>query len=126
MIKGKISDFKAKKVEILYGNNTKIKGNFNITGLPDINQTFMYLDFKKLVTNKSDIEKIQIPPFDKNEHIKLSSNFNSLGVVTYKGNFTGLINDFVAYGDFTTGIGQISSDILIKHDSIKNLSLIHI
>lgn len=117
IIKGKINDIKAKNLEILYGKRTMIKGNFNITGLPDIDQTFMFLNFTKLAINISDLEKIQIPPFDKKEYIKIPAELIPLGEIIYKGSFTGLVNDFVAYGDFNTAIGVISSDILIKKET---------
>jgi len=117
-VKGPISDLKGKDIKLIFGDNTKIDLNFTMNGLPNIEETYMYGDFKKLITTKKDLELVTIPPFIKNEHLKLTEEFSRLGLIHYKGKFTGFINDFVAYGTFITDLGKISSDLSLKNDTI--------
>ncbi len=118
-IKGKINSLKGKKIRIQFGEQTQLSGSFNLMGLPDIKETFIYIDIKNLSTTGHDIELITIPPFSENKHISLPEKLSMFGTMNYKGNFTGFINDFVAYGDFSTDLGNISTDISFKQDTIK-------
>jgi len=40
--------------------------------------------------------------------------FQQLGLIKYKGNFTGFINDMVAYGLFKTNLGNVTTDLGVK------------
>lgn len=113
-IKGKISDIKAKNVMIEYLDNTFISGNFELNGLPDINQTFMTFNFKELETTTDDLSKIPVQPFSSNNKLQLSKEVKNFGKIYYKGEVTGFVNDFVAYGDFKTSVGNIKSDMSLK------------
>ena len=109
-IYGRINSLKGKDVLINYNEKTNLHLNFNINGLPDINNTFLYLDIKNLVTNANDIDQLNIP-LNEQKTVKVSKILNQFGTITYSGNFTGFYNDFVAYGLITTGLGNFSTDI---------------
>lgn len=113
-ITGKIKNLKIKNIDIFFGSNTHINGSFSMDGLPNIENTFIYADIKSLITNKKDLEQITIPPFKEQKYLKLPDNFKTLGNIKYNGNFTGFLKDFVAYGDFSTQLGNFSSDISLK------------
>ncbi|MGI8893462.1 MAG: translocation/assembly module TamB domain-containing protein, partial [Bacteroidia bacterium] len=49
-------------------------------------------------------------------------NIATLGVVNFKGKFTGFLNDFVAYGNINTAIGYLSSDLNLKINEDKSSS----
>ena len=40
-----------------------------------------------------------------NRIIRIPEQIEKLGMITYQGNFTGFIDDFVAFGKFNTGLG---------------------
>jgi hypothetical protein len=94
--------------------NTHFIGNFDMEGLPEIDQTFISMDINELTSNKRELERIQLPPYDSLHYLKVPDNFAQLGQITYKGNFTGFINDFVSYGRITTAIGNINTDLSLK------------
>ncbi len=119
-IRGTVAELKGKKVEIQFDDNSYFKGDFDMDGLPYMDQTFINLDIKKLTTNKRELERIPLPPFTENTYLKTPDNFSTLGQMEFSGNFTGFINDFVAYGDLTTAIGQLSSDISFREDTLAN------
>jgi hypothetical protein len=115
-IKGPLNDVRGRNIMLTTGTQTVLATNFRISGLPDIEQTMMIIDVKEFSTSSSDIEKFKL----KDTHqpiIDLPSNLNDLRKITYRGNFTGFINNFVAYGTLTTAIGKISLDLSIKPDT---------
>lgn len=117
-INGKVSDLKGKNILLVIGDETSFRGNFTMTGLPDINQTYMSFDAKEFRTSKKGIEEIPMPPFHQNRGIELPENISLFGVIKFKGNFSGFYNDFVAYGNFNTSLGNISTDISMKEDTL--------
>ncbi len=118
-VKGTISDLRAKNLLITSGTQTKIATNFHVSGLPDIERTMMIIDFKEFSTSSNDIEKFKFADSNK-PIIELPLELNELKKITYKGNFTGFINDFVAFGSVSTAIGKLSLDLSIKPDTTQN------
>jgi hypothetical protein len=111
---GILSDLKGRDLDIHYGKRTRIKGNVDINGLPDIASSFMHINIKSLYTTPSDIESIKLP---KKGLIKLPENFSHISYLSYHGKFTGFFNDFVAYGTISTNLGTIESDLSLKPDT---------
>ena len=118
--KGTIDNFKGKNFDIKFGKNSHICTSFSVNGLPNYKESFMYIKIDSLITNKEDIEKIQIAPLIENKYVELPKQITNLGTIKYKGNFTGLYNDFVAYGKIQTDAGYISTDISLKKQENSN------
>ena len=119
-VKGKVNNLKVRDISLQYGNLTSFSGNFDLIGLPDIRETFMFFDIHNLATDLNRLNNITFP--GKNDvTVKIPERLVQLGRITYTGNFTGFINDFVTYGKFTTDLGRIASDISIKPDSAENI-----
>ena len=118
--KGKVNSFKGKEVTINYGNNTSFKGNIVMNGLPKIEDTYIELTANEIKSSRKDLETIPIPPFDSAYHIEIPENLEALGIVKFKGRFTGFYNDFVAYGTISTALGNLSSDLNLKYDKKRN------
>jgi hypothetical protein len=106
--KGVLDNFSAKNIKIRTGN-TYLEGNIALRGLPAINSTFIDFQSKELRTNYTDM--VSIVPSLKN--IK-SPAIVKLGAVSFTGNFTGFIKDFVAFGKFNTALGNITADVNMK------------
>lgn len=112
-IKGKVNNLKAKDLLIKAGKTTYIKGDFEVKGLPETKNTFLDLNFKQIYSNKADIDYI-VESLTGNKRNILPDVFNKFGNINFKGQFTGFFNDFIAYGDFKTKLGQIKSDVNMK------------
>jgi hypothetical protein len=119
-VKGTVDQLKGKNLRIDFGDQSFFKGNFSMDGLPNIEQTYINLDVKEITSNKRDLERIQIPPFNKKTYLATPSNFDMLGQMRFSGNFTGFINDFVAFGSLNTAIGGVSGDISFREDESIN------
>ncbi len=106
--KGAVDNFSAKNMKIRSGDSY-VDGDLAMRGLPDINSTF--IDFKSnlLTTGYNDV--VTFVPALKN--VK-NPSLAKLGQITYTGNFTGFINDFVAYGNMKTSLGNIVADLNMK------------
>jgi len=120
-VRGLISRLKGKNVELQFGNYSRLTGDFSLNGLPDVRETFIFFRVKDLRTQKSDIEKIPIPPFKERITLKVPPLVGNLGHIRFHGELTGFYNDFVAYGDFHTSIGTLVSDLSLKEDTVANL-----
>ncbi|HTB51717.1 MAG TPA: hypothetical protein VK718_02995 [Ferruginibacter sp.] len=106
--KGTIDNLSANKIMIQSGN-TIIDGDISLSGLPDIDKTFIDFKSRNLQTNYADITTI-VPSLKKVTYPQLSK----LGYIHYKGTYTGFINDFVAYGTINTNLGTVTADINMK------------
>ncbi len=118
--KGKVSSLKGRDLEIKIDDNTRFVGEFEMDGLPEIDQTFITMKIEELTTNKIELDRLQIPPFDSLHFLKTPDNFSQLGQITYSGNFTGFINDFVSIGKIETAIGDVKTDIALRMDEKLN------
>lgn len=123
-VKGPLASLKTKDFLIKYSKNTFIKGNYEIDGLPDIDNTYMILKFDYLKTKASDFAHFPLPPFDGSKNLDLPVLLNSLGSILYKGELSGFINDFIAYGKLKTDLGLIQSDAGIRYDTIKKQTFV--
>ena len=119
-LRGKLNSFKGENILLEYGNHTSFSGNFDLNGLPDIQETFMYFDIQNLTTTVADMESFQ-KPGKPGETVVLSEQLSHLGDITYQGKFAGFYNDFVSYGSLITDVGQLSTDLSIRPDSLENV-----
>jgi len=120
-VKGTVNNLKATNLTVTAGQATYLQGNFKLKGLPDWENTFLELDFKQIATNKKDLEKLY-NDFAGTTNRKLPDVISKFGNVNFSGRFTGLQNDFVAYGQFKTKLGSFKSDINLKIDKAGNPS----
>jgi len=118
-INGKISNLNAKDLFMNYGGATSFFGNISMAGLPDITETFIHFKINNFTTNRYDLERLKFPA-KSSFAIKIPESLYALDKIIIKGNFTGFYNDFVSYGSFYSGLGYVSTDILLKNNPDKN------
>jgi hypothetical protein len=121
-LRGTIDQIRGRNIDIKYADNTRFKGNISLTGLPEIHETFIDLVIEDFTTSKTDLNTIPIPPFAPGHTLTVPENIATLGLINFKGKFTGFLNDFVAYGNINTSIGYISSDLNLKVNEDKSSS----
>jgi hypothetical protein len=102
---GKINNFKFTQMEIGTGN-TIMRGSLDMEGLPDINETFIILDLKNSRLDFNDLG------FAINKNF--ISRLTPIGRVSLNGQFLGYPNDFVAKGNVSSELGEITSDLNFK------------
>lgn len=107
LVKGKINNLKGKSLTISTAQSTFFMGDIRIKGFPDVNKSFIDLSVKRFATTSDDLHQIY-PSYHPSKYIQ------NLGLIQFKGRFTGFLNDFVAYGNINTNIGDIRSDLNMK------------
>jgi hypothetical protein len=115
-VSGPVANLKAREMEIDYENHTRIRGDFDISGLPDIDETYLLLDLKELATRKSDIETLPDFPLKNKNTLKLSDNIGLLGNITYKGRISGYYYDLVSDGSISTALGKLATNLKLRVD----------
>lgn len=112
-VKGLVSNLKATHLTVTAGQATYLSGDFRLKGLPDWDNTLLELNFDQVASNKKDLDYL-FNRFSGTTNKKLPAIIEKFGNVNFKGRFTGLQNDFIAYGEFKTGLGRFESDVNLK------------
>jgi TamB, inner membrane protein subunit of TAM complex len=112
-IKGYVNNLKAKDLMVTGGQATYLRGDFSLKGLPDWKNTFLELNFEQVSTNKKDLDYLY-SNFSGKANAKVPDIIAKFGDVNFTGRFTGLQNDFIAYGSFKTKLGRFDPDINLK------------
>lgn len=113
-LKGMVSKIKGKNFILRYGNQTNFYGDFSITGLPNVNETFIKLNVKGLSASFVDMAALKLPSEGSPKYMTFSPELLRLGIIKFKGHFTGFYNDFVANGDFNTNLGSVATDLSLR------------
>ncbi len=115
-VNGKISAINGRQMKIRLGKSTFFDGDIKLDGLPDIDETVMYLKVNKVITNRNDLQEFPIPPFTDGKTLEIPVNMTSLGAISFHGNMAGFLDDFVAYGTFYSALGSVSTDLSVNED----------
>jgi len=120
LLKGPLSNLKGKKLILEWGSSSQLSGDFDLKGLPDIQQTFLYFKMNHLLTTRDDIVSIHLPG---NNKLELPEFLKSLKEINYQGNFTGFFDDFVAHGKLSTNLGTVFTDLMFTPDTSNTISI---
>ncbi len=121
VISGSISNLKLKQLELQHGKSFYLNSDIEISGLPSIQDAFIYTDIKSLTINRNEIQ--DFVSSITNKPLILPKELNNLGMINYKGNITGFLSNLVTYGSLKTSIGTLSTDILLKFENdLKDLT----
>jgi hypothetical protein len=112
-VTGLVNNLRAKKLAVKAGKATYIKGDFNLKGLPNLEETFMEFKIEMAATNKRDLDEI-LGNTTGNKTKIIPVIVEKFGDIYFNGNFTGFQNDFIAFGEFKTKLGRLVSDVNMK------------
>jgi hypothetical protein len=108
-VRGTVDNLKGQNLVIQAGSDTYLKGNISMSGLPDINKTYIDFEAEDFRTTYKDaiafvpqLKQVQQPRLDVLEYLR------------FRGNFTGFISDFVTYGSIETKLGTLVTDLNMK------------
>lgn len=113
-LSGRISSLKSKAFKARLGEFTNLSGEFYINGLPDLEQTYVFLNLNESYANLHRLRNIDFPASIWDVKASIPEFLSNIGALTYQGNFTGFINDFVTYGTAYSELGIIRADLSIK------------
>jgi hypothetical protein len=110
-ISGTVAELRGRNIKLEYRNYTSLDCDFDLSGLPKIENTFIHVGVNSLKTNAIDIDKIYLP---EKGYLIIPEAVYKLGDMLFDGSFTGFTTDFVTYGKFRTSNGTISTDISLR------------
>ena len=108
-VRGAVDDLVGRDMIIQAGTGTFLNGDIALTGLPDINRTF--IDFKANNFQTTYTDAIAIVPAMKSV---TNPDLRKIQYINFKGSFTGFIRDFVTFGTLQTNLGTVKSDLNMK------------
>jgi hypothetical protein len=114
-VAGTVANFKAKDLRITNGAHTSFYGNVKMSGLPDIEETYIQLSIRECTTHPDDINMLHLPG---NLRIELPEKVLLLGKTRISGTFTGFYDSFVSYATFKTALGDAFTDLSLKKDPV--------
>jgi len=120
--KGSVNSFILSDIDIAFEKYTKISGDIEVDGLPDVHSTFIYFDDLKIKTHYSDLEEVQVPPYNQAKYIELPNELKKLGMVDFTGDYKGLISEFELNGKFNTLLGTVDTKIQYTESDEKGLN----
>ena len=112
---GTVADMKVHIDDVMI-KDTKLKGNVDITGLPDIKKTRFNADIVELSTNSADAEFIYNDITHKMLDTAVVNYMERMGNIIVSGQFNGLLTDFNALGTLTGQQGKLDLDFAMKPD----------
>lgn len=116
--KGRIVDLIGRNVEIYLKDESKFIGNFNIQGLPNIDEMTFQVTAREFATSSKDLNNFPIYPFISGETFDLPKEIDALGEIRYTGKLTGSLNDVHINGVLLTDAGDLDTDIRLWYNSL--------
>ncbi len=118
-ITGTVSDINGRKITAAFRDYTKLECDFDMSGLPDLKNTFMHISIGNLSTNAPDMEMIR----RNGKALNLPHVIGKLGNISFAGSFTGFATDFVTYGKIGTDAGSLKTDISFRPEGKGNFRI---
>jgi hypothetical protein len=109
-ITGTLAQLRGRSVILEAGNITRLECDFDLSGLPDFENTYLYIDVNSLVT---EISELSVLGLVKSEKLPRDLD-REVGKMTFRGTFSGFPTDFVTYGRVITRTGTLSTDISLR------------
>lgn len=112
-IYGNIHDLKGKNLTFRTGEKTNALLDFYVNGIEDPETMYLFLDLKNLETTIKDIAGFEIVRNGKRLRYTIPGALYQSGLLSYKGNFSGFLSDFVTFGTLNSQMGTIKTDVSV-------------
>ena len=121
LISGPISNLNGRRMLIMAGDHTVLRGDIDLTGLPDFENTFIDFRIGELRTDYQDLLNIgKTLPIQESLAEVLPVEIDRAGDLIYNGFFTGFPQDFVTFGTLQTDAGSFGLDLNLERDTANN------
>lgn len=103
-ITGTVNNLRTKDLNLTLEDLATIDGDVAIRNVTSPGEELMNLRLKKATAHITTLRQL-IPNFN------LPANYDKLGNLVFSGNFDGFFEDFVAFGNLETDLGQLKTDL---------------
>ena len=109
-ITGSLAQLRGRDMLIEAGRSTRLECDFDLSGLPDFENTYIFVDVNNMVSRLSELSRLGLV-----ESGKIPDDLErEVGRMTFRGTFSGFTTDFVTYGSLITQAGTLSTDISVR------------
>ncbi len=120
-ISGNMRNLRARNINITTGEHTRLLADFSVSLLPGFSEPFLFVELKRSQTDFRDLARIKLPDRSTTRQLRFPPGFYQAGLITYEGNFTGFMSDFVAYGTVNSRMGQLKTDLSFIPEGNNNI-----
>jgi hypothetical protein len=120
--RGTVSELKGRNVEIGFGRRSVFRGNAALSGLPDVDNTFMVVDVDEFRSNADELAALPVPPFTDGGRLVVPEELRRLGELGFTGSFTGFPSSFTAYGRARSEAGTLRTDMSYDRDTVTQVA----
>ncbi len=113
-VQGPIANLKGRGLLVIAGDHTTFRGNVDMMGLPDFDNTFIDLRVTQLSSNYNDLEMLRSRINPNATGPGLPLELKRAGSIFFTGSFTGFPSNFVAFGELTTEAGNLELDLKLE------------
>ncbi|MDP3436076.1 MAG: hypothetical protein Q8S04_02415, partial [Bacteroidales bacterium] len=119
-IKGTVSNLKTDNLKVSSESGlTYADINVRISGLPNSDETMLFVDINSATTTTLDLAYI-ISSLNSTKPIEFLTKLSPFIKYNFKGRLAGLLDDFVANGNLTSNLGDIYMDVLLRRNIKRN------
>jgi hypothetical protein len=121
-IYGNLNNLKGKELKLSTGKHTEVELDFYANDITTTESMYLFLDLKKSGTTFHELSRIKLPGNGGVRYLHFPEALYQAGKVTYRGNFTGFLTDFVAYGTLNSKMGRITTDLSVVPDGRRRIT----
>ncbi len=121
-IYGNLNNLKGKELKLSTGKKTEAYLDFYVNDITSKETMYLFLDLKKSKTSFEELSRIKFPGNGGVRYLEFPEALYKAGQITYQGNFTGFLTDFVAYGTLDSKMGRITTDLSVVPDGGKRVT----
>ncbi len=121
-ITGSSGNLRGKDIELSIDKNTFASLDFSANDISNTETMYLFLDLKKAQASFYELSRIKLPEGGKNRYLKFPEEIYQAGLVSYRGNFTGFLTDFVAFGTLSSQMGRITTDLSVLPGDRKQIT----
>ena len=115
---GKVSDFTVNGLDLYYGQDTHLKADVKLTGLPEFDNTEFNVKIESLESSYDDIVSVAIP--SESVTVPLPKMLEGMGHISTSGDFKGYANNFNTAFVINSEIGVVTADVELNTSENSN------
>ena len=112
LLSGNSSFLKLDNLDVQYGDVITVKTKLDVTNPADLHNAFFNCNIDKVKFDKASLQDLIANMSGK--AFVLPEEIGRLGVCNYSGNISGFFSNLVLYGNLTSAIGHVKTDVALQ------------
>ena len=117
---GSINNINLERVTLTYSDKLQFVGKMDLKGITHPETAYLFGQVKKMYITNDGLAGL-INNFSQHP-VKLPRQLHELGTIHFTGEISGFFDNLVAFGNFTTAIGSVQTDMIIGKNREKNIA----